>query len=83
MEWRHPDTITGGAATDGRYLRRKTINDQFWREVGKGNHILLVAPRRVGKTSMMKDLVESERHVYQFISPLLQQFWLTKYPAYA
>lgn len=57
MEWKHPDTITGGAATDGRYLRRETINDQFWREVRKGNHILLVAPRRVGKTSMMKDLV--------------------------
>src|ERR1700742_3928653 len=54
--WVHPNTITGDAATDGRYLRRKYINEEFWREVKKGNHILFVAPRRVGKTSIMKDL---------------------------
>lgn len=54
--WVHPDTITGDAATEGRYLRRGEINDYFWREVRKGNHILFVAPRRVGKTSVMKDL---------------------------
>ena len=27
-------------------------------------------------------LAEPRRHVYQFISPLLQQFWLQKYPIY-
>ena len=54
--WIYPKTITGDAATDGRYLRREYINDEFWREVEKGNHILFVAPRRVGKTSVMKDL---------------------------
>jgi uncharacterized protein len=58
-EWKHPDTITGDAATDGRYLRRDYINDEFWREVRKGNHILFVAPRRVGKTSVMKDLASN------------------------
>jgi len=55
-KWIHPNTITGDAATDGRYIRRDYINDEFWREVKKGNHILFVAPRRVGKTSIMKDL---------------------------
>jgi hypothetical protein len=55
-DWVHPDTITGDAATEGRYLRREHINGYFWREVRKGNHILFVAPRRVGKTSVMKDL---------------------------
>jgi hypothetical protein len=55
-EWVNPNTITGDAATDDRYIRREYINDDFWREVRKGNHILLVAPRRVGKTSIMKDL---------------------------
>lgn len=55
-EWVHPNTITGDAATDERYLRRDRINEYFWREVMKGNHILFVAPRRVGKTSIMKDL---------------------------
>ena len=55
----HPDTITGDAATDGRYLRREAVNEYFWREVKKGNHILFVAPRRVGKTSIMKDLAQN------------------------
>lgn len=55
-EWIHPNTITGDAATDDRYIRREYINENFWREVAKGNHILFVAPRRVGKTSIMKDL---------------------------
>ncbi|MBS1660849.1 MAG: ATP-binding protein [Bacteroidetes bacterium] len=55
-EWIHPNTVTGDAATEGRYLKREYINESFWREVRKGNHILLVAPRRVGKTSIMKDL---------------------------
>jgi hypothetical protein len=27
-------------------------------------------------------LVESDTHVYRFISPLLQEFWLQKYPIY-
>ena len=58
-KWIHPNTITGDAATDGRYLRREAINEYFWREVNKGNHILFVAPRRVGKTSIMKDLAEN------------------------
>ena len=58
-KWISPNTITGDAATEGRYLRRNHINDNFWREVSKGNHILFVAPRRVGKTSVMKDLVEN------------------------
>lgn len=54
--WNHPTTITGDAATEDRYLRRDHINEYFWREVGKGNHLLFVAPRRVGKTSIMIDL---------------------------
>jgi hypothetical protein len=55
-EWKHTNTVTGDAATNERYLRRNNINEDFWREVRKGNHILFVAPRRVGKTSIMKDL---------------------------
>lgn len=58
-EWKYPKTITGDAATGERYLKRNRINEEFWREVEKGNHILFVAPRRVGKTSVMKDLEEN------------------------
>jgi uncharacterized protein len=65
--WIHPKTITGDAATGERYLRRPHINEEFWREVGKGNHILFVAPRRVGKTSIMKDLAENAPDGYACI----------------
>lgn len=58
-KWVSPNTITGDAATGLRYFRRQHINDYFWQEVEKGNHILFVAPRRVGKTSIMKDLAEN------------------------
>jgi uncharacterized protein len=59
MSWISPNTITGDAATNKRYLRRPQINEYFWREVHKGNHILFVAPRRVGKSSIMVDLADN------------------------
>jgi hypothetical protein len=74
-EWIHPGTITGDAATEGRYLRTEYINEYFWREVAKGI-ISFLLRRRVSK-------IEAEEHVYRFISPLLHQFWLQKYPIYA
>lgn len=57
--WISPNTITGDAATGGKYFKREQISETFWVEVAKGNHILFVAPRRVGKTSIMMDLSEN------------------------
>ncbi len=67
MAWISPNTITGDAATHDRYLRRTEINEYFWREVAKGNHILFVAPRRVGKSSIMVDLSENPPQGYACI----------------
>ncbi len=58
-QWIHPKTVTGPPAEGDTYLRRNYINETFWREIEKGNHILFTAPRRVGKTSVMKDLVDN------------------------
>ncbi|MFA5974246.1 MAG: ATP-binding protein [Lentimicrobiaceae bacterium] len=55
--WIHPNTITGPPAEGVSYIRRPNLNQEFWRELKKGSHILFTAPRRVGKTSVMKDLV--------------------------
>lgn len=57
MPWIYTRTITGPPAEDDLYLRRNYINEEFWRRIGNGElHIMLSAPRRVGKSSIMKDL---------------------------
>lgn len=63
-EWIHPMTITGPPAEGTRYYQRLYINDELWREIDKGVHILIAAPRRVGKTSIMKDIVKQGRDGY-------------------
>lgn len=59
IKWVSPNTITGPPAEGDKYLRREYLNDEFWSEIEKGSHILFTAPRRVGKTSIMKDLAKN------------------------
>ncbi len=66
-QWVHPKTITGPPAEGESYIRRQYLNDEFWREIKKGAHILFTAPRRVGKTSVMKDLVANPHDGYNCI----------------
>lgn len=66
-KWVHPITITGPPAEGDSYIRRQYLNDEFWHEIEKGSHILFIAPRRVGKTSVMKDLVENPQKDYNCI----------------
>ena len=60
-KWVHPKTIVGPPAEGDRYIRRPYLNDEFWREIEKGCHIHFTAPRRVGKTSVMKDLAANPK----------------------
>jgi hypothetical protein len=56
MEWNHPRTIIGPPAEGESYLKRHNINELFWQAIGKGEFVRFTAPRRVGKSSVMKDL---------------------------
>jgi uncharacterized protein len=56
IDWISPKTITGPPAEGVRYLRRENINSEFWNEIQKGSHILVSSPRRIGKTSILRDL---------------------------
>ena len=58
MAWVYTQTITGPVAEGADYFRRDEIHEEFWREIKKGQHILFVAPRRVGKSSVMKELTK-------------------------
>ncbi len=62
--WISPKTIIGSVATGDYYYPRTEIIDEIWEELEKGNYILIAAPRRVGKTSIMQDIEENPRANY-------------------
>jgi uncharacterized protein len=84
--WVHPQTISGPAAEGKNYFRRIAVEDSLWREISKGSHILFSAPRRVGKSSVMKyiaknppdgyactyDDIESDISTHEFYKRLLE-----------
>ena len=66
--WVSPKIIIGKEATGDFYFRRNKIEEEIWTELRKGNNILITAPRRVGKTSVMKYIVkESKEQNYKLI----------------
>ena len=64
-QWMSPNIIIGSGATGDCYYRRKDIEELIWDEIKKGNHVLMSAPRRVGKTSIMKALAETRKQDYK------------------
>jgi len=69
--WKSPKIVIGGVAMGGNFFNRNDIVEQIWDELHKGNSVLLAAPRRVGKTSVMqymeKQSVENYKLVFQNI----------------
>jgi uncharacterized protein len=57
--WINPKIIIGNTATGDYYFDRPEIINQIWDEVKKGNHVLIAAPRRVGKSSVMEYMIEN------------------------
>ena len=51
--WKDPGIIIGNTAIGTYYYPRPEIEAQIWAETQKGNHVLLAAPRRVGKSLVM------------------------------
>ena len=65
--WINPKIIIGKEAIGTYYYRRFDIENEIWDEIEKGNNILIAAPRRVGKTSVMKYLEENSRENFKLI----------------
>lgn len=57
-------TIVGQAAEGDYYFPREEIDGLFWKYISKGNHLLLSAPRRVGKTSFLKHISNASSDTY-------------------
>lgn len=59
MNWKNPSLIIGNKATGSYYFRRHQIEEDIISEIEKGNHVLVAAPRRVGKTSVLAYLCDN------------------------
>jgi hypothetical protein len=53
--------ITGQAVRGDNFWNRKVEIEDLWEELENGSHILMVAPRRVGKTSIMYKLLDESK----------------------
>lgn len=71
-EWINPKIIIGNTATGDSYYNRPEIVSNIWAEIKKGNHVLLAAPRRVGKSSVMKYMTENCEEGYKCIFENIQ-----------
>jgi uncharacterized protein len=58
-EWVGPNIIIGNVAVGSNYFNRKVIVNRICAEIKKGQHVLLAAPRRVGKTSIMEHIASN------------------------
>lgn len=56
--WINPQIIIGNTATGSYYYARPLIVEAIWEQLNVGNHVLLAAPRRVGKSSVMLAMIE-------------------------
>lgn len=57
MSWVNPKTIIGAKATGSYYFERRDKEAEIWELVLKGCYVLLAAPRRVGKSSIMENMM--------------------------
>jgi len=65
--WKSPITIIGSVARGNNYYERPQIVNDIWNDLEKGNYILIAAPRRVGKTSVMTHMIENPKEGYKLV----------------
>ncbi|MDR0368327.1 MAG: ATP-binding protein [Bacteroidales bacterium] len=70
--WKDPKTNIGGVARGEYYYPRTSIIEEIWRVLEKGNSVLIAAPRRVGKTSIMQYLNENPKDEYETVFSNIQ-----------
>ncbi len=56
--------MTGQAARKENFWDREKELEDIWYKIHSGSHILLVAPRRVGKTSIMYNILDNPKDDY-------------------
>jgi hypothetical protein len=66
MEPLKPLMISTGRAADGKdkYFERPNIENRIWSKIKQKEHLLLAAPRRTGKSSILKNLERNPQGNY-------------------
>jgi len=73
--------MTGQVARKEDFWDRKTELEDIWYKIESRNHILLVAPRRVGKTSIMYNILDNPKDDYIIVYVITEsadkenEFW--------
>jgi len=60
MSRKRPNTIIGPPAEGAKYLERSKLQAELLEAIRNGEHVILTAPRRVGKSSVMIALASQE-----------------------
>lgn len=63
---------TGIVVTGDKYFPRAKDEKKLWRQIEQGSHILLLAPRRVGKTSLITHIKNNPKSGYAVIYVFVQ-----------
>ena len=63
---------TGIVVTGDKYFSRPKDEKRMWRQIEQGSHILLLAPRRVGKTSLITHIKNNPKLGYAVIYVFVQ-----------
>ncbi len=58
---------TGSPVSGDDFYKREYLIDKAWDLIDSGNHLLIAAPRRVGKTSLMYYLRDHPKQNYSFL----------------
>ncbi|MDX2370796.1 MAG: ATP-binding protein [Colwellia sp.] len=64
--------MTGQVAYGKNYFPREKDEKRIWRRLNHGSHLLLLAPRRVGKTSLLRNLELAPNDNYVFLYNIVQ-----------
>jgi len=64
--------MTGQVVFGRDYFSRPKDEERVWRRLKRGGHLLVLAPRRVGKTSLLRHLENNPREGFVFLYVMVQ-----------
>lgn len=64
--------MTGQVVYGKKYFPRTKDENKIWRRLKKGSHLLVLAPRRVGKTSLLRNIELNPKDDYVFLYSIVQ-----------